>query len=87
LSIPAKLSLVIQMDSDQYLNDFTAVDFGQLISVAKRPWRRSVTLTFVFLNVSAFHQLNMKDVFQVAKVIQKEAIWGMIDEYLMTTSS
>jgi hypothetical protein len=43
----AKLPLAIQMDSDQHLNDFAALDFRQLVNVAKGPWGLSVTLTFV----------------------------------------
>jgi hypothetical protein len=82
-----KLPLGIQIDSSQYLNDFTAVDFGQLISVAKGSWGRNVTLTFVSPSVSSVDQLSVNDAFQAAKVIQKEAIWRMNDEYLMTASS
>jgi hypothetical protein len=41
------------MDSDQHLNNFAAVDFRQLVKVAKGP-RDSVTLAFVFSSVSEF---------------------------------
>jgi hypothetical protein len=87
LSIKAKFPFAIQMDSDQHLNDFAAVNFRQVIDVAKGSWGLSVTLALVFSSVSVFGQLSVKALFQIANVIRKEAIWRTIDEYLMMASS
>jgi hypothetical protein len=87
LSIMPKLSLVIQRDSDQHLNDSAAANFRQRVNVAQGSSGQGGPLTFGFSSVSAFDQLSAKDALQVAKVIQKEAVWPTIDKYLMTASS
>jgi hypothetical protein len=63
------------MECDRHLNDFAAVNFRQVIDVAKGFWGLSVTLMLVFSSVLVFDQLSVKSLFQIANVIRKEAIW------------